>query len=203
VNGAPGAGDLPAPTRWADVPGRGHEYAQRFERLSAQGFDVHGEAALVAGLDVHRILDAGCGTGRVAIELAARGFEVVGVDVNASMLEVARHAAPHLQWHLGDLAQLEHLDIGPPFDAIVMAGNVMRFVAVGTEGAILAGLARRLRCEGLVIAGFSVDASLPLERYDDLAAGAGLVLDERWSTWERTPWSPDDRYAVSVHHRPC
>jgi cyclopropane fatty-acyl-phospholipid synthase-like methyltransferase len=39
------------------------------------------------------VLDMGCGTGRHAIELAKRGFEVVGVDLSAKMLEVARRNA--------------------------------------------------------------------------------------------------------------
>ena len=36
------------------------------------------------------MLDAGCGTGRVAIELAARGFSVVGMDLDEAMLDTAR-----------------------------------------------------------------------------------------------------------------
>ena len=43
-----------------------------------------------------RILDIGCGTGRHAIELARRGYSVVGVDLSESMLNKARtnaHAA--------------------------------------------------------------------------------------------------------------
>ena len=43
-----------------------------------------------------RVLDAGCGTGRVAIELARRGIEVVGVDADPDMLERARRRAPQL-----------------------------------------------------------------------------------------------------------
>ena len=63
----------------------GDEYQARFDSLAARGVDVHGEVAFVLGLDPApaSVLDAGCGTGRVAIELARRGVEVVGVDVDA------------------------------------------------------------------------------------------------------------------------
>src|ERR1700733_6653252 len=65
----------------ADSP-RGEEYDGRFARLAAQGHDVHGEADLVGSLGLHSVLDAGCGTGRVAMELARRGLNVVGVDLD-------------------------------------------------------------------------------------------------------------------------
>ena len=62
-------------TRWTreDVP-RGDAYDRRFQQLEAAGADVHGEAAFVASFTPSSVLDAGCGTGRVAIELARRGI---------------------------------------------------------------------------------------------------------------------------------
>lgn len=54
-----------------------------------------------------RVLDAGCGTGRVARELAQRGVAVVGVDVDAQMLATARAKAPELVWIEHDLASLD------------------------------------------------------------------------------------------------
>ena len=58
-----------------------------------------------------RVLDAGCGTGRVAIELAARGYAVVGVDLDAGMLGRGPHQGPGLAWVEADLADLP--DLGP------------------------------------------------------------------------------------------
>jgi SAM-dependent methyltransferase len=46
-----------------------------------------------AKIPVHRILDAGCGTGRVALELARRGYHVTGIDPYVSMLRVAKRNA--------------------------------------------------------------------------------------------------------------
>ena len=73
----------------------GDAYQARFDALAASGVDVHGEAAFACSLEPApaSVLDAGCGTGRVAIELARRGIDVVGVDVDASMLAAARRAA--------------------------------------------------------------------------------------------------------------
>ena len=38
-------------------------------------------------------------------------------------------------------------------------------------------------------------------QHDALAARSGLVLEDRWSTWDQHPFSPGDRYAVAVHRR--
>src|SRR5688500_2195169 len=109
---------------------RGDEYEARFEALAAAGQDPHGEATFVERLGVRSVLDAGCGTGRVARELARRGLDVVGVDVDPAMLETARRRAPDLDWRLGDLASI---DLGRTFKAAVLAGNVMIFLTSGTE----------------------------------------------------------------------
>jgi SAM-dependent methyltransferase len=178
---------------------RGEEYDERFTRLAAQGLDVHGEADLVTSLGLQRVLDAGCGTGRVAIELARRGVEVVGVDLDARMLATARDKAPSIQWIEADLAGV---DIDRTFDGIVMAGNVMIFVTPGTEGVVVANLTRHLTEAGLLVAGFSLgDGRLTLETYDDITARAGLVLVDRWSTWDRNPFTAGSDYAVSVHRK--
>jgi SAM-dependent methyltransferase len=184
------------------VPFRGEPYDARFARLASEGRYLHGEADFVESLsgDVNaRVLDAGCGTGRVAIELHRRGFDVVGVDVSPDMLDTARSKASHLTWILGDLSS----DDLPSahFDVALAAGNVMIFLEPGTEGAVVANLARSLVPGGALVAGFQLGRQLPLERYDALAAAAGLRLDARFATWERAAYDGVD-YAVSVHRRP-
>jgi SAM-dependent methyltransferase len=85
--------------RWlAEAGGRAATYDDRWTELSARGENVHGEADLVSSLDPRSVLDAGCGTGRVAIELFRRGLDVVGVDLDPSMLARARAKAPGLPW---------------------------------------------------------------------------------------------------------
>lgn len=190
-------------TRWqqSDAP-RGSDYDARWRRLADSGANIHGEADLVEVLlresGGMSVLDAGCGTGRVAIELAARGFTVVGVDADARMLATAQSKAPDLEWIHADLSALDPAASGP-FDLVLLAGNVMIFLEPGTEAAALQQLTARLAPGGLLVAGFSVRADrMSLQRYDELAGAAGLSPVARWATWDREPFDGGD-YAVSVH----
>ena len=174
----------------------GDAYQKRFDELAASGSDVHGEATLVRAYDPKRVLDAGCGTGRVAIELARHGIDVVGVDVDARMLETARTNAPNLDWRLGDLSTTELGD--REFDVAVLAGNVLIFTAPGTNTAVIANVARAVKEGGRVIAGFQLrPGGYDLATLDTDAAQTGLELDERFATWDREPYTGGD-YAVSV-----
>jgi SAM-dependent methyltransferase len=177
----------------------GDDYQQQFDELAASGVDVHGEAAFVAAFRPSSVLDAGCGTGRVAIELARRGIEVVGVDPDPSMIATARRLAPELTWIEADVGQL-HLD--RRFDVVVMAGNVPLFVVPGTEPALVAGCARHLAPGGALVAGFQLGVRYALADYDAACSAAGLELAERWATWDRQPFPGDGSYAVSVHRLP-
>lgn len=193
-----GREDEIAENRWlAEAGGRAATYDDRWEELAAAGRSVHGEADLVESLGPATCLDAGCGTGRVAIELAGRGIDVVGVDLDPAMLSAARTKAPHLAWVQADLA---HGNFGEQrFDVVVAAGNVMIFLAPGTEARVVANLARHLKPGGYLVAGFSLEPGrLDLATYDAHAAAAGLVLFERWATWDRAAYAGGD-YAVSTH----
>jgi SAM-dependent methyltransferase len=192
--------------RWLTrCTGGGDDYDRRLAERPTTGPDVHGEADLVASLRPATVLDAGCGTGRVAIELARRGVDTVGVDLDPGMLGTARHKAPELAWVEADLVTLRLADAqGAPrrFDVVVLAGNVMIFLAPGTEGAVVASLARHLAPGGALLAGFQlIPSGLDLPTYDRLAAAAGLRLEARWATWERAPWWGGGDYAVSLHRR--
>jgi SAM-dependent methyltransferase len=57
-----------------------------------------------------RVLDLGCGEGRLARDLTSRGYEVVGVDRSPTMLAAARDAAPELELHLADASALPFPD---------------------------------------------------------------------------------------------
>ena len=192
-------------TRWQDTDApRGASYDERWTRLVASGASIHGEADLVDELlrrtGGARVLDAGCGTGRVAIELARRGHSVVGIDADAGMLDAARGKDPATTWLLADLVDVgTHVEA--TFDLVLLAGNVMIFLDPGSEGRVLGELATPLSPTGLLVAGFSIrPGRLPLEEYDRLAEAAGLTLEDRWATWEGAPYDGGD-YAVSVHHR--
>lgn len=207
------------PSRWQQLTGgtSGEEYAARFAAAAATGKDMHGEATLCAALvpEGSRVLDAGCGTGRVAVRLAELGYDCVGTDVDDSMLAVARAQAPDIPWVAADLAELTAEDLGTagpgagaPFDLVVMAGNVVPLLAEGTLDETVARLAGLLAPGGLLVAGFGLDPAhlppgcpvTPLADYDAACAAAGLALADRFATWDRDPFpGADPGYAVSLH----
>lgn len=207
-------GQQPLRNPWLATRTRtGQEYDAPYEARAAAGMDVHGEANLIEGLlhsafnqtaatPPYRVLDAGCGTGRMAIELARRGIDIIGVDLDEVMLSQARAKAPHLDWRLGDLSTIL---LEGSFDAIVLAGNVMIFLTPGTEAITLANLTQYLKPGGLLVAAFELTkrlwSDLTLSTYNQLTAAVGLHPVARWATWEQAPWTDADQYAVSVHRK--
>lgn len=183
------------------VPLTPDAYDRRWDDLAATGADVHGEADLVAALlgePTGPVLDAGCGTGRVAIELARRGYRTVGVDLDAKLLVRAREKAPDLEWYEGDLATLVP-DVAPgPFAGAVLAGNVMIFVARAAQGAVLRNVASRLAPDGMLVAGFQLGRGLSLDEFDEAATRAGLSPVARFATWDRAPFTAGGDYVVTV-----
>jgi len=174
----------------------GDDYQRRFDDLAASGVDVHGEADFVMRMNPATVLDAGCGTGRVAIELHRRGVDVVGVDIDRSMLATARAAGPDIEWYEHDLATL---DLGRVFDVVVMAGNVLLFTAPGTQRAVVAGCARHVGPGGALVAGFQLGRGYELGAYADNCHSAGLALTECYATWDGDQSFESMNYAVSVH----
>jgi SAM-dependent methyltransferase len=188
--GDPGAGGDP-PTSWD-----GERYQRRFDALARSGTDVHGEAEFVARLGPGSVLDAGCGTGRVARELARRGIATVGIDWDGSMITTARRLGPELEWVEDDVARV---DLGRRFDVVVMAGNVPLFTPDAERAALVAGCARHLAPGGSLVAGFQLGRGYPLDRYDEHCLRAGLEVTDRYATWSGRPFAPGGDYAVSVH----
>lgn len=206
----PGARPDPLPHDWDRWRGRFDlgTYDERWARMAAAGRNPHGEADLVEALlgtseAPAAVLDGGCGTGRVAVELARRGVDVVGVDADPDMIAAARAKAPQLCWVAAGLQDLDaHLPAGTLFDLVVLAGNVIPYVAAADRPAAVAACARRLRGDGLLVAGFSLRPGWPaLPDYDRWCADAGLVATDRWATWSRDPYVGGD-YAVSAHRIP-
>ncbi|WP_434740338.1 class I SAM-dependent methyltransferase [Micromonospora sp. SH-82] len=197
------------PTRWATDTGPEHSqwYVDRFRQLAAEGADLTGEARLVDAMVAPgaRILDAGCGTGRVGADLAARGHTVVGVDADPVLVEAARADHPGPRWLVADLAELDLPAAGEPepFDAAVVAGNVMTFVAPGTERAVLERIARHLRPDGLLVVGFGTGRGYLLDDFDADTDAAGLRRDHRFATWDLRPWRADADFAVTALRRPA
>ncbi len=188
----------------------GAEYDAPYEAREKAGVDVHGEANFIMDLlakepvqqSPWHLLDAGCGTGRVSIELALRGVEIVGVDLDAEMLGQAQRKAPHLDYRLGDLSTIQ---LGKQFDCVVMPGNVMIYLTGGTETAVVQNLSSHLKPNSLLIAAFELSpkswTDMSISKYDQLCQAAGLQCVTRYSTWDGDLWQEGDNYAVSVHRR--
>jgi len=123
------------------------------------------------------VLDGGCGTGRVAIELARRGLGVVGADLDPDMIGLARAKAPELTWVQADLSEL---NLAIRFDAVVLAGNVIPFAASDRRAAVVIAWARRLAPGGRLIAGFQLREGWPtVADYDTWCATVGLTVRAR------------------------
>lgn len=190
------------------------DYDERWHRIEAAGGNPHGEADFVASYHPRSVLDGGCGTGRVAIELARRGIDVAGADLDRDMIDAARVKAPELTWLHADLSALDFSDVEPGdcelgdfesgtgFDVVVLAGNVIPYVAAERRSAAVLACARHLVPGGRLISGFQLQPGWPtLADYDGWCERAALVREARYATWERAPFTDTSAYAVSVHRR--
>jgi SAM-dependent methyltransferase len=178
------------------------KYDQRWDAMAARGDSIHGEADFVERLVGDRrvrLLDAGCGTGRLAIEMVKRGHHAIGADLDPDMIERASTKAPHIDWHVADLSELQ---LDAKFDVIVMAGNIPLFCAPSSQAAIIKSLADHLDDGGFLISGFSLETrpNAYLRRdYQRDALAAGLNEVAVYSTWDENPSGDTDDYTVMLH----
>ncbi len=121
-----------------------------------------------------RVLDAPCGEGRIGGRLAARGAEVVGVDIDDRFLAMAREQYPAVTFEHGDLRTLAY---EAEFDAVVNWFTSFGYFDPETNDAILASFARALKPGG----GLVVEFHNPwrLRRLVELAGGASANMVER------------------------
>lgn len=183
-------------------PGHSDWYVERFRSMARAGDDLAGEARLVDAMAPRgaRILDAGCGPGRLAGYLAAAGHHVVGVDVDPVLIAAAEQDHPGPRWFVGDLAELDlpSRGITEPFDVIVSAGNVMTFLAPSTRGQVLGRLRAHLADDGRAVIGFAAHRGYEFGEFLDDAAAAGLVPDLLLSTWDLRPFTDDADFLVAI-----
>jgi SAM-dependent methyltransferase len=183
-------------------PGHSHWYIERFRAMARAGDDLAGEARLVDAMAPRgaRILDAGCGPGRLGGYLAKAGHHVVGVDVDPALIEAAEQDYPGPHWLVGDLAELDlpARGIAEPFDVIVSAGNVMAFLAPSTRGEVLRRLGAHLSGDGRAVIGFGAGRDYQFSEFLDDAAAAGLAPDLLLSTWDLRPFTEDSGFLVAI-----
>lgn len=181
------------------------EYDARWEAMRSRGLASHGEADAVERLSiehgtVRRVLDAGCGTGRVAIELSERGFDVVGADLDPDMVDRARRKSSAVEWLVVDLASHRWTS---EFGVVVLAGNVFNFCAPGTGPTIVERMASAVAPGGVLVAGWTQETGAGAYLAEQMIGDApDLEHVVTWSTWEGDDFEAGSNYAVVVLRRP-
>ncbi|MCL0038295.1 class I SAM-dependent methyltransferase [Thermodesulfovibrionales bacterium] len=106
---------------------------------------------------IKSVIDLGCGTGGHAIELAKRGYKVVGVDISSGMINAAKNKSLNIdnidiQFHV---SKVEEVALSEKFDAAICMFNAINYVT-SDEGLekTLSGIHKHLRKNGLFIFDF-------------------------------------------------
>lgn len=178
-------------------PDHARGYAERWRRIEASGEDIYGEARLIDAMAPRgaRILDAGCGSGRLGGYLARAGHRVTGVDLDPHLIEVARQDHSEARWEVGDLAQL---DLRETFDLVLCAGNVLTFLSVAERRPALARITDHLAVGGRFVAGFGLGRGYLLEDFEADVSASGLTIQQRYSSWDLLPAAADPGFLVVV-----
>jgi magnesium-protoporphyrin O-methyltransferase len=124
----------------SDAPVSGIRATVRAGREEMRGILLSWLPQNLAGL---RVLDAGCGTGALALELAGRGAEVLAVDISPRLIALAKERAgqvPGLEFHVADMLDPA---LGQ-FDHIVAMDSLIHY-RTGDVARVLGGLAARTR----------------------------------------------------------
>jgi SAM-dependent methyltransferase len=120
------------------------------------------------------VADLGCGPGHVAGYLRDQGVSMVGVDLSAAMVTVARSLNPGIEFRVGDMTALD-------FEDASLAGIVAFYSIVHFEPAELAGVFEQMRRvllpDGLVLVSFHVGDQVV---HSDELFGVPVSLDFRF-----------------------
>jgi SAM-dependent methyltransferase len=183
-------------------PGHSTWYIERFRSMAEAGDDLHGEARMIDALISRqaRVLDAGCGTGRVGGRLAHLGHQVVGVDLDPVLIAEAEGTYPEVTWLVADLAEFEFGSTGADqqFDCAVSAGNVMTFLDPATRQDVLTQILAHLAPTGRAVFGFGAGRGYEFEDFFADCAAVGFREQLRLSSWDLCPFDESSEFLVSV-----
>lgn len=118
-----------------------------------------------------KILDAGCGAGRLAAHLADQGCDVTGADLSAEMIRAARRDHPGLHFDVADIAELPYPDAS--FDGVVAWYSLIHTPLSALPG-VVAELARVLVPGGVLLVAAHLGAGT---RSTNRAYGHDVQLD--------------------------
>jgi 2-polyprenyl-3-methyl-5-hydroxy-6-metoxy-1,4-benzoquinol methylase len=130
-----------------------------------------------------RVLDLGCGAGEITRQLASRGFDVAGVDLNSAAIEECRHSVSAARFYLRDVAGVGGLTLAEaPFDAIVCQLVVSVVGDASDRAQLLRNAFEVLRPEGDLFISFSARSEDLNEAYAELYA-RDLAATQTYGTY--------------------
>ncbi|MEI2639560.1 MAG: class I SAM-dependent methyltransferase [Microthrixaceae bacterium] len=196
----------PASRTWADMisanPDHSQFYIERFKQMDREGRDLHGEARLIDAMLGRgaKVLDAGCGPGRVGGRLASLGHHVVGVDLDPELIAEANSVHPTATWVVGDLETFDSVARGSEshFDVVFSAGNVLPFVREDGRAAAVATMARHTATDGRLVIGFGSGRGYGFDAFLADAAAVGMRPDHLASTWDLRPLTDQSDFIVAI-----
>jgi SAM-dependent methyltransferase len=153
-------------------------------------YEQPGLRALLPPVAGRRVLDAGCGAGRLSAWLVEQGAEVVGVDASPEMIRLARERAPGASFSVADLG--ERLPYGDDSFDLAVASLVMHYLRDWVPA--LRELRRVLRPDGAIV----LSTHQPTMDVELAGSGDYFALEQlrdRWVVGGR-------EYEVCFWHRP-
>jgi trans-aconitate methyltransferase len=158
-----------------------HGYDRRFSYVTAYGADL---LSLLDPRPGERILDLGCGTGHQAAQAAAAGAQVVGVDADDAMLQVARATYPELTFQPGDGQDLDVPTlcalVGGRYDA-VLSNAALHWMP--RQDDVIAGVAALLRPGGRLVVEMGGTGNVTRLTAAIRTARTALGLTDRPTPW--------------------
>lgn len=163
-------------------------FAADFDSGRDERDDFDFMVALAHEVGAKTIVDLGCGTGMLAVELAAGGRRVFGVDPAPAMIAVARarEGGESVEWIIGTAAEIPSSDV----DLVVMTGNISGYILDDRQwSATLVRIHQTLGPDGRL----AFSSRNPEDRAWERWGGGAFLADGR------VQWPDNDRFRDRVH----